>query len=230
MIELECVTRTDPRYKSIRDRHYIPNSGCHGQQLHYLAFDEGQQVGIISGASATYDVGPRDRFFGLSKSKAVKQVQLNGIISNNVFRLEVPAPNRATRILSAWRKRIAWDWEYLYGVKVAGFETFIIEERRDGQSDRLGTLYLADNWTFLGVTKGNTKQHAQEKGSGGLNAKHTRKTVVPKLIYAIKVKKARLPESYESSWKGNPGLARERSNKRKSMIGQRRSTPADLSN
>ena len=225
VIELECVTRTDPRYKSIRDRHYIPNSGCHGQQLHYLAFDEEEQVGIISGASAVYDCAARDAFFGLSKDKKIKQAQINAIVSNVVFRLEVPAKNRATRVLAAWRKRIAWDWEYLYGVKVAGFETFVIEERRaEGISDRLGTLYLADNWSRLGLTKGNTKKHAKVDGSGGLNTKHTRIDVVPKIILCKRINGVKLPDKYESSWRGNE-LSKIRARRRKEMIGQRRSTP-----
>ena len=45
-IRLERCKRTDPRYQEIRDRHYIPNHGCIGQQIHYLVFLEDEVVGI----------------------------------------------------------------------------------------------------------------------------------------------------------------------------------------
>ena len=61
---LERCKRTDPRYVEMRDRHYIPNKGCHGQQMHYLVFEGGQHVGIISGASSVWSVKARDVFFG----------------------------------------------------------------------------------------------------------------------------------------------------------------------
>ena len=44
-IRLEQCKRTDPRYKEIRDRHYIPNHGCIGQQIHYLVFLDDEVVG-----------------------------------------------------------------------------------------------------------------------------------------------------------------------------------------
>lgn len=220
MIELECVKRTDPRYKEIRDRHYIENKGCQGQQLHYLAFDDNALVGIISGASAVFGCKPRDVFFGLSKTREIKQAQINAIVSNVVFRLEAPAKNRATRVLATWRRRIAKDWEHLYGVPVAGFETFVIEERREGMSDRLGTLYKADNWTLVGTTTGNTKQHATEKGSGGMNAPHTRRTVVSKLILCKKVKGVKLPETYLASWR-DKDRSKVIAKRRAEMLGKR---------
>lgn len=34
--ELIRCKRSDPRYQEIRNRHYIPNHGTFGQQMHYL--------------------------------------------------------------------------------------------------------------------------------------------------------------------------------------------------
>ena len=46
-IELLRCKRTDDTYQEIRNRHYVENRGCHGQQLHYLIKLDGVVVGII---------------------------------------------------------------------------------------------------------------------------------------------------------------------------------------
>ncbi len=183
---LKCK-RTDLNYQAIRDRHYVPNKGCHGQQIHYLIYLDGTVIGIISGASAVYAVKARDEYFGLNKDN--KKVALNSIINNVVFRLEYHEKNLGTQILSMWRKQIATDWELRYGVKVHGFETFIVEE-----DTRKGSMYKADNWIFLGETAGSTKSH------NGLNNKSERHITSKKLIFAIKIPKTKLCEAYTPTW------------------------------
>jgi hypothetical protein len=202
VIQLILVKRTDPRYQDMRNRHYVLNKGTHGQQLHYLIFDDNRHVGIISGASPTYDVAPRDRFFNLptdrkcKEAKRRKEAILNQIINNTVFRIEHTRKNLATQTLALWRRRIAADWEYLYQVPVLGFETFVVEE-----DHRKGTLYLADNWTCLGETKGSTKAHHKDAGGGGMDTSHTRRTVDKKLIFCIRRKGIKQIERYEASWR-----------------------------
>lgn len=220
MIKLICVPRTDPRYQSIRDRHYVPNRGCHGQQLHYLVEDDGEVAGIISGASAVYGCAARDKFFGLSKTREVKQAQINSIVNNVVFRLESTRKNLATQVLAMWRKRIAADWEFLYGVPVCGFETFVVEEDLDDGRRRLGTLYLADNWTHLGMTKGNTKVHAKDAGGGGMNVAHTRASTTPKALLCIKTKGCVMPVMYESTWRDKE-KSKQIAKRRKTLIGDK---------
>lgn len=48
-IKLEQVKRSNLLYQQIRDRHYIPNHGAVGQQIHYLILLDSECVGIISG-------------------------------------------------------------------------------------------------------------------------------------------------------------------------------------
>ena len=189
-IRLEQCKRTDPRYKEIRDRHYIPNHGCIGQQIHYLVFLDDEVVGIISGASAVYAVKARDDYFGLNKDN--KRPGLNSIINNVVFRLEKNLKNLGSQILALWRKTIAEDWEARYHVKVYGFETFII-----GNERRFGSLYAADNWTFVGMTAGSTKTHK------GINNKGGRQNTCQKMIFCKKIPKTRLCSAYASTWRGN---------------------------
>jgi hypothetical protein len=217
VIQLCACKRTDPRYLQFRDRHYIPNSGCHGQQLHYLVLIDGRQYGVISGASAVFAVKARDEFFGLSSDRTTKATQLSSIINNVVYRLEDAPHGIASQVLALWRKRIAADWEELYEARVAGFETFIIEEDLPDGRRRSGVLYRADNWTLLGITAGNTKAHHARDGSGGLNAKHTRVAVVQKLLLARKVRGVPLASTYLPTWQ-NPTLSRAISQRRNQLL------------
>lgn len=195
-IALEFVKRTDPRYQDIRNRHYVENNGTHGQQLHFIIHYNDEVVGIISGASSVYGVAARDNFFKIPKDQELKQsYYLPAIINNTVFRLEFHEKNLATRVLSLWRKVSARLWQDIYGVQVIGFETFVVEN-----DTRKGALYKADNWDYLGETKGNTKAH----NKGGLTTQHTRSDTDKKLIYAKwATKKPITPQQkYISSWRG----------------------------
>ena len=187
-LELIKCKRTDSVYQEIRNRHYIPNKGTHGQQMHYKISLDNNIVGIISGASSVWAVKARDEFFGLNKDN--KRKGLPSIINNTVFRLEVHIPNLATKVLAMWRRRCAKDWLERYNVIPHGFETFVIET-----DYRKGTLYKADNWIYLGQTAGSTKAHPK-----GMGQKSERIKTVPKLIFAKKIPKTILSTEYESSW------------------------------
>lgn len=187
MIELIKVKRTDPRYQEIRNRHYVENRGCHGQQLHYLIYYNENLIGIISGASSVWAVKARDDYFGLNKDN--KQKGLPSIINNVVFRLEYHEKNLATKVLKIWRNRISKDWEERYGVVVHGFETFVVEN-----DTRKGCLYKADNWDYVGRTFGSTKSH------NGLANKSTRRQTEQKLIYCKKIKNTNLSTEYTPTW------------------------------
>lgn len=187
-VRLQRVKRSNPLYQEIRSRHYIPNKGAIGQQIHYLIYLDGEVVGIISGGSAAYAVSSRDDYFGITKEN--RKVALNGIIDNTVFRLEKNLPNLGSQILSIWRKKVADDWESQYGVPAAGFETFIIEKE-----NRKGAMYKADNWEFVGETKGSTKEH-----SHGIGNTFERKNTEKKLVFCKKIKGKKLPTEYFATW------------------------------
>lgn len=190
-LRLDRCMRTDPTYVMMRDRHYIPNKGCHGQQMHYLVKEDNRTLGIISGASSVWAVKSRDDFFGLTKDN--KRGGLPSIVNNVVFRLEETRPNLGTQVLAMWRRQIAIDWEARYGVKVHGFETFIIET-----PTRRGSMYLADNWTLLGQTAGRTKQH---KSPDGMKDRSDWVDTEPKLVLTRKVAKTSLSTEYKSTWR-----------------------------
>ena len=137
---------------------------------------------------AAYAVKARDDFFGITKDN--RNAALNGIIDNTVFRLEKNIPNLGTQILSMWRRQVAIDWEQKYNVKPCGFETFIIENDR-----RKGSMYKADNWTFVGETQGNTKFHKH-----GIAKQFVRREVEKKLVFCKWIKHGTLPDHYEATW------------------------------
>jgi len=187
-IKLEKCKRTDPKYQDIRNRHYVPNKGTFGQQVHYLVLLDSSVVGIISGASCVWSVKCRDEYFGITKDN--RKYGLPSIINNTVFRLETHIPNLGTQVLSLFRKQIAVDWEEKYGVVVHGFETFVVEEEY-----RKGSMYKADNWEYIGVTSGSTKTH---KGMGN---KSERVVTSQKLVFAKKIKNTKLSEIYTPTWR-----------------------------
>lgn len=136
---LEFCERTDPRYKDIRDRHYVPNRGAQGRQLHFLIHYKGEIVGIISAGSAIWSRKERDNFFGITKENRV--AVLGGIVNMTVFRLEKREPNLASQIIAMWRKVVPHLWKEIYGVDVYGFETVI-----EASNGRTGASYKADGW------------------------------------------------------------------------------------
>ncbi|MBO7677524.1 MAG: DUF4338 domain-containing protein [Erysipelotrichaceae bacterium] len=187
-VKLRRCDRMHPAYQEIRDRHYIPNKGAVGQQIHYLIYLEKEIVGIISGGSAAYAVGCRDEYFGINKDN--RRIALNGIVDNTVFRLEKNIPNLGTQVLAMWRKQISHDWEEKYGVKVCGFETFIIET-----SYRKGSMYKADNWDYVGQTAGSTKMHLH-----GIEKQFLREQTEKKLVFCKWIKGGTLPTTYFPTW------------------------------
>lgn len=235
MVDLEFCRRTDPRYVAMRDRHYVPNRGSHGQQLHFLIHHDGAHVGIISGGSPAWRQPGRDKFFGINGNAEERgSLYLPAIVDNTVFRIEDTAPNLGTRVLALWRRTVAQLWQELYGVPVIGFETFIVPT-----PTRTGSMYLADNWTYVGMTSGMTKSHgrsdmpdAQRKkeGSGGLGSGTAYVPVDPKLVYCRWSKKLVVPTTpYVSSWnKRTPEerqLDRDRTKRRRELEGTRFSAP-----
>lgn len=203
--------------------------GHHGQQVHFLIWYRGEKVGVISGGSAVYATGVRDAFFGINQNN--REQVLNGVIDNTVFRLEKPERNLATRCLSLWRRTVIGYWEYMYGIRPYGFETFVLREDLGDGRQRVGSLYRADNWTFVGETSGSTKNHIGVGLTGGKEGKGSfaRAQVPPKLVFCKWIGGHTEPQycEYKSSWKastksGTPeekALAKERILRRRKCMG-----------
>ena len=238
--------------------------GHQGQQIHYLIWvktDAWKNVGAMSGGSGAFGVGIRDRFFGLDKFPKPKKREtspyLSGIIDNTLYRLEYVLDRStcayseedtkrrkclnpdhyhylAGKIIALWRKQVVKDWEFMYGVKPYGFETFVDEKRssRSGWGDQYdsnpsftlskGGLYIADNWTCVGSTQGSAKDHVGKGLTGGLRGKPFRRRKVPiKIVYCKWLAPFTEPQAceYKSSWRGETpeekARAKELSRKRR---------------
>jgi hypothetical protein len=184
---LEFCSRADPRYKSIRDQHYVPNKGAIGQQAHFVVWYKEKIAGIISGGSAVYRVASRDNSFKITEENRKKF--MTGIINNSVFRMEyrsdkrmitkngkdVPEESIATQVLALWRRVVPFVWFYLYAAIPCGFETFVGETET-----RKGSIYKGDNWEYVGRTVGASKNRK------GLTNAPVREKVEPKLVYVKK--------------------------------------------
>ena len=193
--------------------------GHHGQQIHYLIWyetDHGwKNVGAISGGSAVYATGVRDEFFRITEGNREKVI--NGIIDNTLFRLELPEYNLASKIVSLWRKAVVKDWEGLYGVKPYGFETFVEYAEIDAHRQRVGSLYLADNWTRVGETTGSAKNHVGKGLTGYLHGNpFTRESVAKKIVFCKWINPFTEPQvcEYKSSWRGQTPEEKQLAKKR----------------
>lgn len=225
---LEFCSAGDPRYEAIRKDHYVVHKGCHGQQIHFLVWYKHEIVGIISGGSPVFATAARDAFFKITKDNRTKVI--NGIVDNVVFRLVNHERNLGSRVLALWEKAAVATWEPLYGVKVFGFETFIVREglmreeitdkndnlgrplRRvvvvaDAEGNiRRGNMYKAANWIHVGETSGSTKGHdgvGLTGGREGGKGSFLRKTTPIKDVYCKWASGFSKPVEfvYKSSWK-----------------------------
>ena len=147
-------------------------------QLHYLICLDGEQVGIITASSPAWSVRARDRFFDVAPYGEHKRrgKQLKHIANNSVFRLEKHLPNLGTRTLALFRRRAAFDWRERYGVELVGWETFV-----EPSECRHGSMYKADNWIYVGNTRGSKKM--QQGGKIGVDGKVARTTTTQKLTF-----------------------------------------------
>jgi len=122
-----------------------------GEQAKYLAFSQGRPLACLGFTCAPRHLGPRDRFIGWSP--AVRRAHVHELAYNTRFLILpwVRVPHLASHLLGAVARRIAADWERLYGHPVHYLETFVDPERFPG------TCYRAANWQVLGLTTGRGK-------------------------------------------------------------------------
>jgi hypothetical protein len=178
---LEMVSTSDERWAQFRMDHYIKSYdfeqfkatrkrrtlnakepaelvfkvGERAQQIHFLVWYKGEQVGIISGGSAVYETRLRDNFFKMPKETVERKRVINSIVNNTVYHLASREKFLFSRALALWEKVVPYVWNELYEVPVCGFETFISKEETDNGGR--GSGYQGTGWKLLGKTAGNAK-------------------------------------------------------------------------
>jgi len=132
----------------VEEHHYLGYTQPVGEQLKHLVFARGRPIACFAWSSAARHLGPRDRFIGWSA--AARRANIRFLACNTRFLLLpwVEVPHLASHLLGAMARRIAADWEALYGHPVYYLESFVEVGRFRG------TCYRAANWVFLGKTTG----------------------------------------------------------------------------
>lgn len=126
--------------------HYLGNT--HALGLRQVAELDGQWVALLGWQSAVFQNRPRDGWIGWHPA-----VRTQGLcyIANQARFLILSSwhlPNLASKVLSLAAKRLAADWENIYGWPVILAETFVDPTRFRGSG------YLAAGWRCLGESSG----------------------------------------------------------------------------
>ena len=137
------------RYEQLMgEHHYLGFLPKIGETLWYVAAWGDQWAALLSFSACAWKCAARDRWIGWDFRHQYARLKL--VVNNSRF-LILPncrVPNLGSRILSLCQKRLGADWQATFGHPVLLLETFV-----DPQRFR-GTVYRADNWLWVGNTKG----------------------------------------------------------------------------
>jgi hypothetical protein len=169
-LRLEPVVKATSRRwnDAIARYHYLGYRKLPGAQLRYFACSGDQVLALMGFSAAAWKVAPRDTFIGWPHP--VRQRNLHRVIQNSRFLILpwIRSPNLASCLLAMARRVLPRHWEQRYGYRPVLIETFVELGRFQG------TCYRADNWLYLGNTKGR-----------GRYDRHTRAELPPKAIFVV---------------------------------------------
>ena len=132
--------------------HYLGLKNTVGENMKYLVrARNGRELACVLFGSAAWKIAPRDGYIGWDRM--TREANLRFVTSNARF-LVLPwvnIPCLASHVLARVARRVDSDWMGKYGHPIYMLETFVNCERF------LGTCYKAAGWTFVGSTKGRTR-------------------------------------------------------------------------
>jgi hypothetical protein len=156
-----CQVRRTPEEELfnalLEQYHYLGYTQPVGEQLKYLVYAKDRPIACVAWSSAPRHLGCRDRFIGWSAQARRKNIHLLGYNLRFLILPWVQVPYLGSHLLGRMARRVALDWERVYGHPVYYLETFV-----DPQRFR-GTCYRAANWIRLGRTTGRGKDDATGK-------------------------------------------------------------------
>lgn len=187
MLELIETKSTDSRLLELMKIHYSQPKGFVGRRICYAILYDNVYYGHILAGSSTLNLPGRHEFLKTDKS------QLVNIVNNTFYHIrkvdnKYPIRNFSSYVVSEWRKQVEKDWLSKYGDAVLGFESLV-------ELPRTGELYLKDDWTLVGQTKGYTCKRVagqvqekwnKENGGGGVRV-WDYENLRPKLVFCKKV-------------------------------------------
>jgi hypothetical protein len=122
-----------------------------GEHLKYTVYGRGRPIACLAWSSAPRHLGARDRYIGWDGEARRRNLRF---LAYNPRFLVAPwarVKHLASHILGQMARRIAGDWQQVYGHPVYFLETFVDPERHRG------TCYRAANWVVMGRTTGRGK-------------------------------------------------------------------------
>lgn len=167
-LKLECVKKSNYLFVKWYMEHYPQSKGIVGRQINYLIYYGHSPIGIISVASPPLKYLMFRKYFKVNDDFQ--------FLNNNVYRIveKTNDKNLGTKILKLFRNRVIKDYYDKYKTNLLGLITFV-------EPPRTGAVYKADNWKFLGETKGIT---VRRKGNNWFEKQYVKGA--KKLIFAYK--------------------------------------------
>lgn len=132
-----------------------------GRQVRYLVSSERfGAVAALSFSGAAWQLDARERWVGWSD--AARRANLQKVACNSRFLIlpTVQVAHLASKVLARCTRRLARDWEQLYGERPVLVETFVDSQRYSGAS------YRAANWQRVGTTRGRGRNDRQRTAAG----------------------------------------------------------------
>ena len=122
-----------------------------GEHLKYLVCAAGRPIAWLAWSSAPRHLGARDRFIGWSAEARRRNIRFLAYNPRYLILPWVRVPHLASHVLGQMARRLAADWEQVYGHPIYFLETFVDPDRYRG------TCYRAANWVVMGRTTGRGK-------------------------------------------------------------------------
>jgi len=122
-----------------------------GEHLKYIVYAAGHPIACLAWSSAPRHLGARDRFIGWSAEARRRNLRFIAYNPRYLILPWVRVPHLASHVLGQMARRLAGDWERVYGHPIYFLETFVDPERYRG------TCYRAANWVVMGRTTGRGK-------------------------------------------------------------------------
>ena len=157
-VEVRLITPMERlRWDAVMNKHhYLRFHRFAGQGLRYVVTWRGQWLALSGWQGGAFKCKPRDRWIGW---KQIDQFRRLDLIANNTRFLVLANPgvfwNLASFFLSTMTRRLAADWQKIYGHGVLIAETFCDPEQF------AGTMYQASGWQMLGETKGYARSNGR---------------------------------------------------------------------
>jgi phage FluMu protein Com len=150
-LEIRLVRRAEGEdlfAQLLRDHHYLGYSRPVGEHLKYLVLAGPRPVACLGWSSAPLKLDLRDRFVEAPKEAYRHHLHFIAYNSRYLILPWVRVPHLASHLLGRVARRIARDWQELYGHPVVLLESFVDTERF------AGTCYQAANWRCVGRSEG----------------------------------------------------------------------------